>query len=62
MPEYAWLWLYKQDSEYGSGPKYSKILNMAEFCRWNFSQYVSVTQLSRMLEYALTGFWLYLVF
>ena len=23
------MWLYKQDSEYASGPKYAKILNMA---------------------------------
>ena len=29
--EYAWMCLYKQDSEYASGPKYAKILNMAGF-------------------------------
>ena len=25
------MYLYKQDSEYASGPKYAKILNMAGF-------------------------------
>ena len=29
--EYAWMWLNKQDSEYALGPKYAKILNMAEY-------------------------------
>ena len=27
IPEYSWMVLYKQDSEYTSGPKYGKILN-----------------------------------
>ena len=31
MPEYAWMYLNKQDSEYALGPKYAKILNMAGF-------------------------------
>ena len=31
MSEYAWMCLYKQDSEYASGPKHAKILNMARF-------------------------------
>ena len=31
MPEYAWMCLYKQDSEYALGPKYAKILNMTGF-------------------------------
>ena len=31
MAEYAWMYLDKQDSEYASGPKYAKILNMARF-------------------------------
>ena len=31
MAEYAWINLDKQDSEYVSGPKYAKILNMARF-------------------------------
>ena len=29
MPEYDWMCLNKQDSEYASDPKYAKILNMA---------------------------------
>ena len=29
-PEYAWIYLNKQDSEYDSGPKYAKIINMAK--------------------------------
>ena len=28
MSEYAWMSLYKKNSEYASGPKYPKILNM----------------------------------
>ena len=31
MCEYASMCLIKQDSEYTSGPKYGKILNMAKF-------------------------------
>ena len=31
MPKYAWTCLYEQDSEYASGPKYAKVLNMAKF-------------------------------
>ena len=31
MPEYAWIYLNKQDSEYASSPKYGEILNMATF-------------------------------
>ena len=31
IPEYAWMFQYKQDSEYVSGPNYAKILNMAGF-------------------------------
>ena len=37
MPEYAWMCLNKQDSEYPSGPKYEqtskydKVLNMEGF-------------------------------
>ena len=29
--EYGWICLYKQDSECALGPKYAKIMNMAEF-------------------------------
>ena len=49
MPEYAWMCLNKQDSEYNYGSKYPKILNMAKFWIWQGSQYASVTQCS---EYA----------
>ena len=30
VPEYPWMCLNKQDSEFSSGPKYAKILNMAK--------------------------------
>ena len=43
MPEYAWMCLYKQDSEYALGPKYAKILDIAKFWIWKDSQYASVT-------------------
>ena len=49
IPECAWMWLYKQDSEYASGPKYAKILNMAKFWIWQGCQYANITQRS---EYA----------
>ena len=49
MPEYAGMCLHKQGSEYASGPKYAKILNMAKFRTWQGSQYANVTQRS---EYA----------
>ena len=44
MPDYAWMCIYKQGSEYASGPKCVKILNMAKFWLWQGSQYASVTQ------------------
>ena len=44
MPEYAWMCLNKQDSEYAWGPK-----NMPKFWIWQGSQYASITQRS---EYA----------
>ena len=47
--KYAWVCLNKQDSEFASGPKYVKILNMAKFWIWQRSQFSSVTQGS---EYA----------
>ena len=47
VPEYAWICLYKHDSEYALGPKYAKILNTANFWIWQ--------------EYALTEFWISLV-
>ena len=62
--EYAWIYLYKKDSEYALGPKYAKFLHMAWF---------SICQHSilDMPEYALTerseyimdsnklGFWIW---
>ena len=36
--------LFEQDSEYDSGPKYAKILNMAKFCISQGSQYAIDTQ------------------
>ena len=45
--------LYKKDSEYALGSKYSKILNMAKFLIWQGSQYESVLNIP---EYALTEF------
>ena len=44
MPEYVWMCLYKQGSEYTFGPKYAKIRNKAEFWIWHGSQYVSIIQ------------------
>ena len=31
MPEYVWMCLFKQDSEYVCGPKYAKIPSKAGF-------------------------------
>ena len=44
MLEHAWICLHKQDSKYVLGPKYAKILNMANFWIWQRSQYASDTQ------------------
>ena len=49
MPEYVWMCLNKHDSEYASGPKYARLLNMSKFWIWQGSQYGNVTQRS---EYA----------
>ena len=49
MPEYVWMYLYKQDSEYASSPEYANILNMTNFWIWEGFQYASITQPS---EYA----------
>ena len=46
MPEYAWMCLYKQDSDYALGPKFTKILNMANVWIWQGSQNTNVTQRS----------------
>ena len=61
MPEYDWNWLYKQDSEYASGPKYAKILVMAKFWIWQSSQYANVTQRSEYTRICLER-WMYLRF
>ena len=50
IPEYAWICLNKRNSEYASGPKYAKILNMPKIWIWQGSEYSSVTQRS---EYAI---------
>ena len=47
MPKYICMYLYELDSEYASGPKYAKILNMAG------SQY---GELLSMPKHALTKF------
>ena len=44
MPEFGWMCLCKYDSEYTSGLKYAKLLNVAKFWIWKGSQYASVTQ------------------
>ena len=48
MPEYAWVFLNKQDSEYAY-TKYAKILNLTKFWIWQDSQDASISQ---HLEYA----------
>ena len=62
--EYAWMCLNKQDSEYASGPKYAKILNMAglSICEgytvlwifhnmaWQSSEYISGSKYSSVLN------------
>ena len=40
--------LYKQDSEYTLGPKYTKILSMAKFWIWQGDEFARVTQGSDM--------------
>ena len=53
--EYAWMCLDKQDSEYASGPKYGKILNMAKF--WICHRVLNIGAfhgLLNMPEYVLT--------
>ena len=71
MAEYAWKCLYKQDSEFASGPKYAQILNMVKFWIWQGFQYVRVTQRSKYARICLdrvlnissvlimTGFWIW---
>ena len=45
------MYLNKQNSEYASGPKYARILNMLKLWIWQCSKYGNVTQRS---EYATT--------
>ena len=61
MPEYAWMCLYKQDSEYASGPKYAKILIMTGFSisecytafwPWQSSKYVLGSKCTRIQNMA----------
>ena len=42
IPEYAWMCLYKQGSEYALSPKYAEILNMAKFWLWQGAQYANI--------------------
>ena len=57
MPEHAWMCLYKQDSEYASGPKYGKILEFGRILNmWMLHNILNIP------EYALTEFWMYLRF
>ena len=51
MSEYAWMCLYKQDSEYALGPEYATIMNMAKFWTWQGFQCANITQHS---DYART--------
>ena len=46
MPEYAWICLNKPDSEYASGTKYAKTVNMTRFWTWHDFQYLNDTQRS----------------
>ena len=45
MPEYVWMYLHEQDSEYASSPKYARILNMTKF-------YICEVSVTRRSEYA----------
>ena len=62
MPEYAWVFLNKQDSEYAY-TKYAKILNLTKFWIWQGSQYAIVLQRSECARIFLAWqFWIYLGF
>ena len=54
MPKFAWKCLYKQDSEYVSGPNV-EILNMAKFWIWQGSH-------ANVTKPVLTEFWIYFRF
>ena len=73
MPEYDWICLNKQNSEYASVPKYTKILNMAGvsisesytafwICQnmpWQSSWYILGSKFAKILNK--TEFWVCLV-
>ena len=44
MPAYAWIYPNKQDSEYASGPKCSKILKTAGFLIFECYTTFSISQ------------------
>ena len=64
MSEYNWMCLNKKDSEYASGPKYAKILNMTGFsicerytalwiCQnmpWQSSEYIIISKYACILS------------
>ena len=62
MPEYTWICLNKQDSEYASGPKYAKILNKANSEYGRILNMRTLYSVLNMPEYALTEFWIYFGF
>ena len=49
MPEYAGVYLNKEDSAHAGGSKYARTLNMVKFWVWQGVQYAYITQSS---EYA----------
>ena len=49
MPEYPWVFLNKQDSEYVYGTKYARIWNLKKLWIWKGFKYPNVSQRS---EYA----------
>ena len=54
--------LNKQYSEYASGPKYAKILNMAKFWTWQGVNMRALHSVLNMPEHDFTELWIYLVF
>ena len=75
MPEYTGMCICKQNSEYTSGPKYAKILNLAGLaicesyaafwiCQnmpWQISEYILGSKHARILGYSrnMAEFWIY---
>ena len=52
MPKYAWMRVYKQDSEYALGANYAKIFNNVKFWIWQGSEYIWIYDNRKGLEYA----------